>query len=462
MNKEAYLNSFRGAIHGSVEIIGNDGRIPLRGTGVFIPSSTRLYAHFSIDKYKPFTIDKYRVLFRPYEQNYILSPVAIYDRFLVSSFHNSTRQYNMSMLLKTDSYDTILKFIQTGATRADIAIYSRPPERITSNGSTLIKSQPLGKPRKYRDGCSISVAALINSFTKKSYNLIAIANSTPFISMQTTREFLNALKLYWYLYHVEHHKLQIASISFKTKDGNNIQLFYSEEQTIDDGGVRLLPLSASPNISARRLHKILSIYLLNNRPKCRGLRYAADEFLKLVTGQSDARGINDYVRQPILVLDSLVTNIEKPSRKRTREQKRKDKQSIQTVLNFINSNRSSLSNDVYKFYSSKTAEQIMGLICRPPFKQKITDILNWLEISDSEFKLSLDDLSRIRSQVVHGQDYDVNYIFDKSITRDVQYIDKREDMTTISLSVQEGIVDTTLKIIQAILAAYFDRRCRYG
>lgn len=54
-------------------------------------------------------------------------------------------------------------------------------------------------------------------------------------------------------------------------------------------------------------------------------------------------------------------------------------------------------------------------------------MLNWLRTSDSGLKLSLGDLHRIHRQVVHGQDYDANYIFDKSITRSMQCIDKRED-----------------------------------
>lgn len=461
MNREAYLSQFRGAIHGSVEIIDHTGNAVLRGTGVFIPCDTRLYACFNVGDCSPFTINKYCVLFHPYDKNYILSPVAIYDRLLVNSFNNLTRQYDMSMLLKSHNYDAMLEFIKTGAISANVLINSQSSRTITPNKGSLVRARPLRRTRPYGDGCALSISALINPFTEKSYNLIVITNSTPFISTQTIRRLLNALKLYWYLYHIEHYRLQVISVSFKTNSGSSLQLFCTEEQIIDNGRT-CLPPSISSYINTRRLHKIISTYLLDDNPRCQGLCYAIDEFLRLATNQSKAYVINDYVRQPILVLDSLITNIRGPSHKRTPEQKQKDKQSIQTVLGFVNNNKDSLSDNVYKFYSSKTANQIIGLIYNPPFKQKITSVLSWLKIQYSESELNLDDISRIRNQIVHGQKYDIDYILDKSITRNVQHVSSRNGATTVSLSIQEGIVDTTLKIIQSILTAYFDKRCSYA
>ena len=460
MNKEVYLNHFHGTMHGNIEIVSNMGEIILQGTGVFIPSDTRLYAYFSVVDHEPLTIDKYCVLFRPYDRNYVLIPVAVYDRLLVDGFHSLTRQYDMTMLLKSNNYDAMLEFIKDGAAEVNIAILSQRPNRVAPENH-IIKRTPIHGRRLYNDKCSIAVFMLVNQFTGRTNNLITITNPVSFISVQTIHELLNAVKLYWYLYHIERRRLQIASMSFRTKNGKELQLLCTKEQTVSNGRINTLPTPTSPGISTRRLHKILSTYLLNNSPRCRGLRYAADEFLRLATNQSEAYGINDYIRQPILVLDSLITNIKRPSRKRTPRQKQKDKQSIQTVLDFIENNKSSLSNNVYEFYSSKTVEQIIGLMYRPPFKQKITDVLDWLKISYSDFELNLDDVSKIRNQVVHGQNYDVNYLLDKSITRNVQHVDKKSGMTTVSLSMQAGIVDTTLKIIRDIFAAYFDMRCSY-
>ena len=457
MNKDTYTNHFNSQLEGMVELIEMNGAVAISGTGVLSPQSAKLCANFSPDN-NPRTISKYYVLFTPHNVNETILLVGVYSNFTIN-FHQRPACYNAGMLLVACNRSEIINFITNGTKKAQLSVK-------ISGWTPGVKDQlnPIASNNKkrYRDNTSIHISSYMDHDSTSIQSTINIIRRGHFRTMDDIHGLLDSMRLYWILYRFNKGVLEITRLSFISTSGKSIHLLCNTRYIVRPVGPTQLCRLYTPYFNTRNLHSIMSLLVFRSSTGNSGLRHGISKFLRLTENPNQIYNLDDFVALPIIVLDTITTNINIPTEKKSATSEQKNVASVQYVLNYINNNKDKLTADVYHFYTDKDAEQIVRVINRPSFKKKIIDTLNYLGIDPGKYERSLSEISKIRSKVIHGQSYDHDYIYSKSLTRTQQTVNNKDGWTEVRLGTKLGVVDIVFELIHCILAAYFGRSCSYA
>lgn len=460
MGKEDYLKHFNSQPEGTVELINMDGTIAASGTGVFNPQSTELYATFDPDN-NPRTIQRYYVLFTPRDVSESILLAGVYSNFIIN-FHQESAHYGAEMLLAANSRDEIISFIRNGVRKARLSIeISNQPSSILrkpSNTATLCEK------KRYRDNTAIRISLYTKNCSPASiHGVIEVTKHNSFHTIDEMHGLLGSVRLYWILYRFNTSALRVTRFSFINDSGEELNLLCYKEYTVLPIRHVHLCSSHTQHFSIKNLHSIMSLLVFHSSAGNSGLHHGVNKFLRLTENPDQRYSLDDFVALPIIALDTITTNIDVLAKKKPDAIKQqRNIESVQRILDYVDDNKSKFAADVYNFYTNKDASQIVQAINQAPFKKKVLNTLDYLKIDSNKYKRVLNEISAIRSKVIHGQRYDHNYIHSKSLTRTQQTVNNKDGWTEVRLGTKLGVVDIVFELIHCILAAYFDRSCSYA
>ena len=131
---------------------------------------------------------------------------------------------------------------------------------------------------------------------------------------------------------------------------------------------------------------------------------------------------------------------------------------INLVLDLIKNHKNEISNVVYRFYN-KDADSILQAILRRPFRKTIEESAHRVDMTlDNKDVELINEISAVRSQVIHGQNYDGDHVRERLVSKTRA---KRETAPSgaeqITYFYDAGLLERSLNFFRRLGQKYFEK-----
>lgn len=443
---------------GKVFIVNiENGEVLVEGTGAFSRKDKKLDIHYETSSLD--AIEGIRWLPVLSTEDGYFSPAQTRDSTIVTFPFQSSSRNTFSM----DSYfnwssEKGLDHLFDSFEAVYIDVKSVPQSKLATrkDNSTTLTVEANSQLLEEVESNGIKISAKL-IYSTKGYSISPAVRFKIQLDHKPINDWLkivHSYRLYWILNN-DHINSEALNICF----GENLQLttglttfsgYTDNTHPIDDA----LKSDTKLNID---LFVQCMVFFANDKEK--KIMQSLFSFMAVRLSQ-DPKNIVDDPLRIVFSIDGFTSTYLK-SKKKSKALKTEQKDSIDKILGFVESNKNSLEKDVFKFYA-KSIDQIYSSLSQRPFTESVKVCFEKLGLEYPEYEDTIESLNEVRQTFVHGKDYNTQEIAKALFTHSTHDIKRSDEgsVTQISFGQKSGLVDDGYKMLRELYLAYMKKASR--